>query len=52
LKIKEEEVLTLLSGAENNNINYIESIVIINTDLTFIEQAKVKEPGLREKGLD
>jgi hypothetical protein len=49
LKIQEEseEVLTPLSGSENNsiiNINFL-----MHTVLIFKEQAKVK--GLREKGL-
>jgi hypothetical protein len=51
LKIKEEEVLTLLSGSENNNINNIKLTMPMHTALIFKEQAKVKEPGLREKGL-
>jgi hypothetical protein len=49
LKIQEEEVLTLLSGSENNNINNI--TFPMHTALIFKEQAKVKEPGLREKDL-
>jgi hypothetical protein len=49
LKIQEEEVLTLLSGSENNSISNIKHT--IHTALIFKEQAKVKEPGLREKGL-
>jgi hypothetical protein len=51
LKIQEvtAEVLTLLSGSENNSISIIE--FPIHTALIFKEQAKVKEPGLREKGL-
>jgi hypothetical protein len=47
LKIQEEEVLTLLSGSENNIISNIKFPV--HTALIFKEQAKVK--GLREKGL-
>jgi hypothetical protein len=52
LKIQEEkeEVLTLLSGSENNNINIIQYTIPMHTALIFKEQAKVKEPGLREKG--
>jgi hypothetical protein len=42
LNIQEEEVLTLLSGSENNSIS---------TALIFKEQAKVKAQGLKEKGL-
>jgi hypothetical protein len=42
-------VLTLLSGSENNSISNIE--FSMHTTLIFNEQAKVKEPGLREKGL-
>jgi hypothetical protein len=49
LKIQEEEVLTLLSGSENNSISNINSK--IHTALIFKEQAKVNQPGLREKGL-
>jgi hypothetical protein len=51
LKIQEEEVLTLLSGSENSSISIIESTIPMHTALIFKEQAKVKEPGLREKGL-
>jgi hypothetical protein len=49
LKIHEEEVLTRLSGSENNNISNIK--FPMHTALIFKEQAKVKESGLREKGL-
>jgi hypothetical protein len=49
LKIQEEEVLTLLSGSENNSISNIK--LPMHTALIFKEQAKVKEIGLREKGL-
>jgi hypothetical protein len=49
LKIQKEEVLALLSGSENNIISDIE--FPMHTALIFREQAKVKEPGLREKGL-
>jgi hypothetical protein len=42
-------VLTLLSGSENNSISNIK--LTIHTALIFKEQAKVKQPGLREKGL-
>jgi hypothetical protein len=51
LKIQEEEMLTLLSGSENNSIINIKSTIPMHTALIFKEQAKVKEPGLREKGL-
>jgi hypothetical protein len=49
LKILEEteQVLTLLSGSENNSISNIK--FPMHTVLIFIEQTKVK--GLREKGL-
>jgi hypothetical protein len=47
LKIQEEEVLTLLSGSENNSISNIK--FPMHTALIFKEQAKVK--GIREKGL-
>jgi hypothetical protein len=49
LKIQEEEVLTLLSGSENNSITHIKLIIPMHNALIFKEQAKVK--GLREKGL-
>jgi hypothetical protein len=49
LKIQDEEVLTLISGSENNRISNIE--FPMHTALIFKEQAKVKEPGLRENGL-
>jgi hypothetical protein len=51
LKIQKEaqEVLTLLSGSENNSISNIKSSILMYTSLIFKEQAKVK--GLREKGL-
>jgi hypothetical protein len=42
LKIQEEEVLTLLSGSENNRISNIESSITINNALILKEQAKVK----------
>jgi hypothetical protein len=42
-------VLTLLSGSENNSISNIK--FPMHTALIFKEQAKVKESGLREKGL-
>jgi hypothetical protein len=51
LKIQEEEVLTLLPGSENNSISNIKLTFPMHTDLIFKEQAKVKEPGLREKVL-
>jgi hypothetical protein len=53
LKIQEikEEVSTLLSGSENSSISIIKSTIPMHTVLIFKEQAKVKEPGLREKGL-
>jgi hypothetical protein len=49
LKIQEEEVLTLLSGSENNSISNIKLTIPTHTALIFKEQSKVK--GLREKGL-
>jgi hypothetical protein len=51
LKIQEEEVLKLLSGSENNSISNIKSTIPMHNALIFKEQAKVKEPGIREKGL-
>jgi hypothetical protein len=53
LKIQEEaqEVLTLLSGPENNSISNIKWTIPMHTTLIFKEQAKVKESELREKGL-
>jgi hypothetical protein len=49
LKIQKEEVLTLLSGLENNSISNIKWTM--HTALIFKEQAKVKDIALREKGL-
>jgi hypothetical protein len=51
LKIQEEaeELLTLLSGSENNSISNIK--LTIHNALIFKERAKVKEPGFIEKGL-
>jgi hypothetical protein len=50
LKIQEEsESLTLLSGSEGNSIINIKSSML--TDLILEQQLKVKEAGLREKGL-
>jgi hypothetical protein len=51
LRIQEETkgAITLLSGSESNSISNIKSTIHIA--LIFKEQAKVKEPGLREKGL-
>jgi hypothetical protein len=52
LKIQEEteEVLTLLSGSENNSISNIKFTTPMHTALIFKEQAKIKRQGLREKG--
>jgi hypothetical protein len=50
-KIQEEEVLTLLSGSENISISNIKLTITMHTALILKEQAKVNEPGLREKGL-
>jgi hypothetical protein len=52
LDIQEEEVLTLLSGSENNSISNIQLTIPMHNALIFKEQAKVKELELREKGLD
>jgi hypothetical protein len=53
LKIQEEkqEVSTLLSESENNSISNIKLTIPMHTAFIFKEQAKVKQPGLREKGL-
>jgi hypothetical protein len=51
LKIQEEEVLKLLSGSENNSIRNIKYTIPMHTALIFKEQAKVKDIGMREKGL-
>jgi hypothetical protein len=37
LKIQEEEVLTLLSGSENNSISYIKLTIPMHTALIFKE---------------
>jgi hypothetical protein len=52
LKIQEEEVLIIFSGSENNSISNIKLTILMHTALIFKEQAKVKEHGLTEKGLD
>jgi hypothetical protein len=49
LKIQKEEVLTLLSGSENNSISNIR--FPMHYALIFKEQAKFKETTLREKSL-
>jgi hypothetical protein len=49
LKIQGEEMLTLLSGTENNSISNIKFPV--HTALIFKEQTKVKDTALREKDL-
>jgi hypothetical protein len=46
LKIQEEEVLTLLSGSENNSISNIKLTIPMHTALIFKEQAKVNGTGL------
>jgi preprotein translocase subunit SecA len=51
VKIQEEEVLTILSGSENNSISNIKSTIPMHNALIFKEQEKVKKTGLREKGL-
>jgi hypothetical protein len=53
LNIQEEteEVLTLLSGSENNSISNIKLTIPMYTALIFKEQAKVKDKGLRENSL-
>jgi hypothetical protein len=45
LKIQEDEVLTLLSGSENNSISNIKCTIPMHTALIFKEQAKVKDTG-------
>jgi hypothetical protein len=45
LKIQKEEVLTLLSGSENNTISNIKLTMPMHTVFIF------KEPGLRQKSL-
>jgi hypothetical protein len=50
LNIQEEEVLTLLSGSENNSISNIKCTILMHTALIFKEQAKVKDIVFREKG--
>jgi hypothetical protein len=40
---KEEEVLALLSGSENNSISNIKGTIPMHTALIFKEQAKVKQ---------
>jgi hypothetical protein len=52
LKIQEEkqQILTLLSGSKNSSISNIKLNFPMHTALIFKEQAKIKQPGLREKG--
>jgi hypothetical protein len=50
IQYSKEEVLTFLSGSEENIISDIKSILSMHTTLIFKEQARDKEPGLREKG--
>jgi hypothetical protein len=47
LKIQEEEVLTLLSGSENNSISNIKLAIPMHFALIFKEPAKVKHLGFR-----
>jgi hypothetical protein len=49
--IQEEEVLTLISGSENNCISNINLTIPMHTVLIFKEQEKVKDSGLRKIGL-
>jgi hypothetical protein len=51
LKIQEEEISTLLSVSESSSISNIKWIIPMHTAVIFKEQAKFKEPGLREKVL-
>jgi hypothetical protein len=51
LKIQEEELLTLLSGSENNSISNIKLTIPMHNALIFKEQTKVKGLEIREKGL-
>jgi hypothetical protein len=53
LKIKEdtEEALKIHSGLENSITSNFNETFSMHTALIFKEQAKVKELGLREKGL-
>jgi hypothetical protein len=43
LKIQEEEVLTLLSGSENNSISTVKYAMLIYSTIIFKQQTKVKE---------
>jgi hypothetical protein len=43
LNIQEEEVLTILSGSENNSISNIKLTTPVYTALIFKEQPKVKK---------
>jgi hypothetical protein len=53
LNIQEEkqEALTLLPVSQNKSISNIKLTVSMHTAMIFKEQAKVKNSGLREKGL-
>jgi hypothetical protein len=46
---EEEEMLTLLSGSENNSISNITLTIPMHIALIFKKQAKVKEPRLKIK---
>jgi hypothetical protein len=48
LKIQEEEVLTLLSGSENNRVSHIKSTILMHTDLIFKEQVKSRNLDLEK----
>jgi hypothetical protein len=49
LNIQEEELLTLLTGSDNNSISNIKLTIPMHTALIFKEQTKIK--ALRGKGL-
>jgi hypothetical protein len=48
LKIQEEEVLTLLSGSENNRISNIKSTIPMRTSLIFKEQTESRNQDYKK----
>jgi hypothetical protein len=50
LKIQEEEVLTLLSGSENNSISKIKLTISVHTALIF-KTSKSQGTRIKRKGL-
>jgi hypothetical protein len=49
LKIQEEEVLTLLSGSENNSISKIKLTISVHTSLNFMFPRRSKKQRKKKK---